>query len=145
MTSQDMVKERFLEFCKLNVNPIPNTIEKQFVKHGWEHLTPVAQAHDGALVISGARVGIRAQSFRQRPEAIVFHCYSNELNLVLCDTCKAVPEARGFLLESVYSFFNTKLVNHDELKALKKQQRGKTETYILGAKPEEKRKRSEKY
>ena len=42
------------------------------------------------------------------------HCYAHELNLVLCHTCRAVSEAKDFfdMLENVYTFFNTSLVNH---------------------------------
>lgn len=66
--------------------------------------------------------GVQAR-FRQRhPEAVYVHCYAHELNLVLCHTCKAIPAASDFfgLLENVYTFFNTSLVNHTKFKELQK-------------------------
>uniref|UniRef100_A0AAR2JDX2 HAT C-terminal dimerisation domain-containing protein n=1 Tax=Pygocentrus nattereri TaxID=42514 RepID=A0AAR2JDX2_PYGNA len=130
VNSQDMVKERFLGFCKLkafDANTITETIETQLVKHGLEHLTCVAQSYDGASVMRGAvgegRGGVQARFKEKHPEAIYIHCYVHELNLVLCHTCKAIPEACDVfdMLESVYSFFSTSLVFHDKLKALKNQ------------------------
>uniref|UniRef100_A0AAR2LVQ4 TTF-type domain-containing protein n=1 Tax=Pygocentrus nattereri TaxID=42514 RepID=A0AAR2LVQ4_PYGNA len=96
VNSQDMVKERFLGFCKLkafDANTITETIETQLVKHGLEHLTCVAQAHDGASVMRGAVGDVQAHFKEKHPEAIYIHCYAHELNLVLCHTCKAIPEA----------------------------------------------------
>uniref|UniRef100_A0AAR2KLQ3 HAT C-terminal dimerisation domain-containing protein n=1 Tax=Pygocentrus nattereri TaxID=42514 RepID=A0AAR2KLQ3_PYGNA len=126
VNSQDMVKERFLGFCKLkafDANTITETIETQLVKHGLEHLTCVAQAYDGASVMRGAVGDVQAHFKEKHPEAIYIHCYAHELNLVLCHTCKAIPEACDVfdMLESVYSFFSTSLVFHDKLKALKNQ------------------------
>lgn len=50
-------------------------------------------------------------SAKKHPEAIYVQCYAHKLNLILCYTCKAIPEATDFfdLLESVYSFFNVRL------------------------------------
>uniref|UniRef100_A0AAR2IPQ8 TTF-type domain-containing protein n=1 Tax=Pygocentrus nattereri TaxID=42514 RepID=A0AAR2IPQ8_PYGNA len=116
VNSQDMVKERFLGFCKLkafDANTITETIETQLVKHGLEHLTCVAQAYDGASVMRGAVGDVQAHFKEKHPEAIYIHCYAHELNLVLCHNCKAIPEACDvfYMLESVYSFFSTSLID----------------------------------
>lgn len=64
--------------------------------------------------MSGPTGGVQARFRRLHPEAIYVHCYAHELNLVLCHTCKAVSEAVELfdLLECVYFFFTTFLVNH---------------------------------
>lgn len=64
--------------------------------------------------MSDAVRGVQAQFRVKHPEAVYVHCYAHELNLVLCHTCRAVPEAIDFLntLESVYCFFSVFLVKH---------------------------------
>lgn len=64
--------------------------------------------------MSGSTGGVQVHFRRLHPEAIYVHCYAHELNLVLCHTCRAVSEAVELfnLLECVYSFFSTSLVNH---------------------------------
>lgn len=78
----------------------------------------VAQTYDGAAVMSGSKGGVQAHFRVLHPEAIYVHCYAHELNLVLCHTCRAIPEAAEFFsfLENVYSFFSTSLVNHHKFK-----------------------------
>uniref|UniRef100_A0A3Q2TPK1 THAP-type domain-containing protein n=1 Tax=Fundulus heteroclitus TaxID=8078 RepID=A0A3Q2TPK1_FUNHE len=72
--------------------------------------------YDGAAVISGPVGGVQARFREQHPEAVYVHCYAPELNLVLCYTCKAIPEATTFfdLLENIYTFFSNSLVNHNK-------------------------------
>lgn len=52
----------------------------------------------------------------KHPEAVYIHCYAHKLNLVLCHTCKAVPEASELFetLESVYCYFSVSIVNHQK-------------------------------
>uniref|UniRef100_A0A8P4KMU2 Zinc finger MYM-type protein 1 n=1 Tax=Dicentrarchus labrax TaxID=13489 RepID=A0A8P4KMU2_DICLA len=100
------VKERFLaltEVSQFDATSITAAIENQLVKKGIDQLKCVAQTYDGAAVMSG-----------DHPEAIYVHCYAHELNLVLCQTCKAVSEATEFfnMLESLHSFFSVSLLNH---------------------------------
>lgn len=53
------------------------------------------------------------------------HCKAFELNLLLCPTLKAIPEACDFfdLLGSVCSVFSTSLVHHHKSETFKKQLR----------------------
>ncbi|XP_039858102.1 zinc finger MYM-type protein 1-like [Simochromis diagramma] len=119
------VKECFLGLRKLerfDAQCITDTIEELLQYHTLSDLLCVAQSYDGASVMSGAVGGVQAR-FRQRHrEAVYVHCYAHELNLVLCHTCKAIPAASDFfgLLENVYTFFNTSLVNHTKFKELQK-------------------------
>lgn len=82
--------------------------------NGLQELRCVAQAYDGAAVMSGPVGGVQALFRQKHPEAVYVHYYAHELNLVLCHTCRAVPEASDFFdfLESLYCFFSVSLVNH---------------------------------
>lgn len=64
--------------------------------------------------MSGSTGGVQAHFRRLHCEAIYVLCDAHQLNLVLCRTCKAIPEAveLSSLLECMYSFFSTSLVNH---------------------------------
>ncbi|XP_073729785.1 zinc finger MYM-type protein 1-like [Misgurnus anguillicaudatus] len=115
--SEGEVKERFLaltEIKSFDAQFIANELQQQIQKNGVAELKCVAQAYDGAAVMSGFTGGVQAYFRKFHPEAIYVHCYAHELNLVSCHTCKAVSEAVELfnLLESVYSFFSTSLVNH---------------------------------
>nr|XP_008281790.1 PREDICTED: uncharacterized protein LOC103358552 [Stegastes partitus] len=90
---------------------IANELQQQIQNNGLAELKCVAQTYDGAAVMSGTTGGVQAHFRRLHPEAIYMHCYAHELNLVLCHTCKAIPEAVELfsLLECVYSFVSTSL------------------------------------
>lgn len=98
-------------------------IEEQLVHYGIGGLMCVAQSYDGAAVMSGAVGGVQARFKTNHPEAIYVHCYAHQLNLVLCHTCQAIPEARDLfeLLERVYSFFSVSLVNHHKFRDVQDQ------------------------
>ena len=113
------VKERLLELCSLkdlNAESITNAIEQVLESNGLNDLLCVAQAYDGASVMSGSVSGVQARFREKHPEAVYIHCYAHELNLVLCHTCRAVPEASDLFdtLESVYCFFSVSIVNHQK-------------------------------
>lgn len=119
------VKKRFLALKKLDhfdAKSITDAIEEVLVSNGLDGLTCVAQAYNGASVMSGAKGGVQARFREKHPQAIYVHCYAHELNLVLCHTCKAIPEATKFfeLLESMYSFFHVSLVHHDKFADVQK-------------------------
>lgn len=107
--SEGEVKERFLaltEIKSFDSQSIANGLQQQIQKNGVAELKCVAQAYDGAAVMSGSTGGVQAYFRKFHPEAIYVHCYAHELNLVLCHTCRAVSEAVELfsLLESVYNF-----------------------------------------
>lgn len=109
------VKECLLELCNLqgfNAESITNAIEQVLESNGLNDLLCVAQAYIGASVMSGS---IRLVQ-EKHPEAVYIHCYAHKLNLVLCHTCKAVPEASELFetLESVYCYFSVSIVNHQK-------------------------------
>ncbi|CAI5691776.1 unnamed protein product [Oreochromis niloticus] len=106
--SEGAVKERFLALAEIksfDAQSIANEIQQQIQNNGLAELKCVAQTYDGAAVMSGSTGGVQAHFRRLHPEAIYVHCYAHQLNLVLCNTCKAVPEAVELfsLLECVLS------------------------------------------
>ncbi|KAG7471604.1 zinc finger MYM-type 1-like [Solea senegalensis] len=118
--SDGAVKERFLALAEMrsfDAQSIANELQQQIQNNGLAELKCVAQTYDGPAVMSGTTGGVQAHFRRLHPEAIYVHCYAHELNLVLWHTCKAIPEAVELfsLLECVYSFFSTSLVNHHKI------------------------------
>ena len=67
----------------------------------------VPQTYDGAAVMSGSKGGVQAHFRVLHPEAIDVHGFAHELHLVLCHSCRAIPEAAEFFsfLENVHLFF----------------------------------------
>ncbi|XP_074535563.1 LOW QUALITY PROTEIN: zinc finger MYM-type protein 1-like [Halichoeres trimaculatus] len=126
VSPQGIVKERFLGFSQLDsfdARSIADTIEQQLEKHGLGHLKCVAQFYDGAAVMSRAVSGVQTRFREKHPEALYIHCHAHELNLVLCASCKAIPEARDLfnLLECLYSFFSTSPLHHHKLQEFQRQ------------------------
>ena len=117
VTADGGVKERLLELVTLkglNAQCITDAIENVLESNGLNDLLCVAQAYDGASVMSGSVSGVQARFREKHLEAVYVHCYAHELNLVLCHTCRAIPEASDLFetLESVYCFFSVSIVNH---------------------------------
>lgn len=119
VTVEGTPREAFLGLYKLDkfdAKSIADGIEAVLQSHKLGDLMCVAQTYDGAAVMSGAVGGVQARFRERHPEAVYVHCYAHELNLVLCHTCKAIPEAVAFfdLLENMYTFFSNSLVNHNK-------------------------------
>ena len=96
VTADGGVKERLLELVTLkglNAQCITDAIENVLESNGLNDLLCVAQAYDGASVMSGSVSGVQARFREKHLEAVYVHCYAHELNLVLCHTYRAVPEA----------------------------------------------------
>uniref|UniRef100_A0A8C6T8V9 Zinc finger MYM-type protein 1 n=1 Tax=Neogobius melanostomus TaxID=47308 RepID=A0A8C6T8V9_9GOBI len=116
--SDKVVKERFITLVNLtafDAKAITTALQNVLDTLGLNNLRCVAQAYDGASVISGNINGVQARFREKHPEALYVHCYAHELNLVLCHTCRAIPEATDLFntLESVYSFFSCSLLHHE--------------------------------
>ncbi|XP_073726196.1 zinc finger MYM-type protein 1-like [Misgurnus anguillicaudatus] len=124
--AESVVKECLLAMKTLkefDAECITTAIEEELVFHGLDKLKCVAQSYDGAAVMSGAVGGVQARFKANHPEAVYVHCYAHQLNLVLCHTCQAIPEAKDLfdLLQSVNSFFSVSLVNHQKFKDVQNQ------------------------
>ena len=100
VTQKGVVRECFLGLRRLksfDAKSIADEIEAMLQSHNLGDLLCVAQAYDGASVMSGAVGGVQARFRERHPEAVYVHCYAHKLNLVLCYSCKAIPEANAFL------------------------------------------------
>jgi hypothetical protein len=69
------------------------------------------QGKDGAATVSGVYSGMQARIKEIQPRAIYVHCASHNLNLVLNDCIKAIPQLCNFysLLEREYMFFGNSI------------------------------------
>uniref|UniRef100_A0A665TNP5 DUF4371 domain-containing protein n=1 Tax=Echeneis naucrates TaxID=173247 RepID=A0A665TNP5_ECHNA len=107
-----------VQLMSFDAHSIADKLQQQLQINGLVDVKHVAQTYYGAAVMSGPTGGVQARFRRLHPEAIYIHCYAHELNLVLCHTCRAVSEAVELfhLLECVYYFFTTSLVNHHKFK-----------------------------
>lgn len=126
VTAKGTVKEHFIELSSLNsfnAESITDAIERVLKSKGLNDVLCVAQTYDGASVMKGEVGGVQARFREKHPEAVYVHCYAHELNLVLCHTCSAVPEADYFFetLGNVYSFFSASMVNHQAFHDTQKQ------------------------
>uniref|UniRef100_A0A8C6M7J5 DUF4371 domain-containing protein n=1 Tax=Nothobranchius furzeri TaxID=105023 RepID=A0A8C6M7J5_NOTFU len=126
VTMEGSLREAFLGLHKLekfDAKSIADGIEAVLQSHNLGDLKCVAQTYDGASVMSGAVGGVQAYFKERHPEAVYVHCYAHELNLVLCHTCKAIPEAAAFfdLLENIYTCFSNSLINHNKFIEIQKQ------------------------
>jgi hypothetical protein len=61
--------------------------------------------------MSGVHSGVQARIKKMHPRAIYVHCASHNLNLVLNDCIKAIPQLCNFysLLEREYTFFGNSI------------------------------------
>lgn len=121
-----ITKEHFIGFIDLqsfNAESITESLQNFLRENGLDNVHCVAQAYDGASVMSGVSGGVQAKFQKYHPEAIYVHCYAHQLNLVLCHTCKAVKEAKAFfdMLEAIYTFFSVSVINHQQFIDVQKQ------------------------
>lgn len=120
----DVVKETFLGFVpleQLNARAILEQIEAFLKANEISTLLCVAQAYDGAAVMSGIVGGVQHLFRELHTKAVYIHCYAHQLNLVLCAACKAIPDAIAFFnsLEALYTYFTASVKNHQGLKETK--------------------------
>ncbi len=87
VTPEGRIKESFLGFSKLfgfDAQSITDAIEQTLKSHKIDHIMCVAQAYDGAAVMSGAVRGVQVRFRECHPEAEYLHCHVHQLNVVLC-------------------------------------------------------------
>lgn len=106
------VEERFLGFvaaASCNAETLTKHLVDTVSKRGLSMKNCVAQAYDGATVMSGSCTGVQARIQQHAPMAVYIHCMAHRLNLVLVDVCKNVNAASEFfaLLEAVYVFMSS--------------------------------------
>lgn len=105
------VKQHFLSYVQatsLNAESLSLYIKEQLIHYGLDPNNIVSQGYDGASVMSGSCSGVQVRIKEVAPCAHYIHCYAYNLNLVLVDTVKSVPDAMEFftLLEHIYVFMS---------------------------------------
>ncbi len=106
------VRERFVMFvdcsdCR-DANGITSLLMKTADKAGLGNVPIVAQAYDGASVMSGNDTGVQKQIRDIHPTAIYIHCMAHKLNLVIVASCMTTRHVEIFFsnLQSLYVFFS---------------------------------------
>lgn len=120
-----LVEERFLGFvsaASCNAESLTKYLVETVDRSGLSMKQCVAQAYDGASVMSGACTGVQARILEYAPMAVYIHCMAHRLNLVLVDVCKNVQCAAEFfvLLEAVYVFMSSGVSHPVFIKTQKK-------------------------
>lgn len=126
------VHERFLGFHpaeKLDASSLVSYIKLTLTKCQIDLHNCVAQAYDGANVMSGSCNGVQALFKKEVPQAIYVHCFNHRLNLVIVDACKSIKTARNFflILQKLYIFLSGSVTHIAFLKAQEKLGISKTE------------------
>lgn len=78
----------------------------------------IAQAYDGAAVMSGSRGGVQVLMKEHFPHAQYIHCYAHQLNLVLKKVCSIIKRIRIFFanISGISPFFTVSPKRSDLLR-----------------------------
>jgi len=93
------IYERFMGFCpaeKLDAISMSDLIKNTILIAGLDLHNCVAQAYDGANVMSGHLNGVQAKIKQFAPNAAYIHCFNHALNLVIVDCCKSNKDSFNF-------------------------------------------------
>ncbi len=136
------VNERFLKFVELSANELDaesltNKIVSTLCQEGRFQIkldNCVAQASDGASVMSGKHNGVQKQ-FRDRVKnpCIFVHCYAHRLNLVLSVSVSSVQCAKEFfdLLKGIITFINGSVRRKQEFSKAQENDDSKLQVLVL--------------
>ncbi|XP_063920420.1 zinc finger MYM-type protein 1-like [Zophobas morio] len=86
---QNAIHEKFFGFIsteKLNAESLNGLIQEKIKTCGLDLQNCIAQAYDGASVMSGHLNGVQARFKRDVPHAVYIHCFNHVLNLAIVDT-----------------------------------------------------------
>lgn len=106
------VRERFMMFVNCSECRDADGITKLLMKTadtaGLRGVPIVAQAYDGASVMSGKDNGVQKQVRDIHPAALYVHCMAHKLNLVIVASCMTTRYIVSFFsnLQSLYVFFS---------------------------------------
>jgi len=110
--SNNSIIERFLGFFQpngLDAESLVICITDALKKHNVNINNCIAQAYDGASVMSGDIGGVQRKIQELVPHAIYVHCYAHRVNLVLVNVCKNESIARDFfdIVQSLYVYMSS--------------------------------------
>ncbi|XP_030753184.1 zinc finger MYM-type protein 1-like [Sitophilus oryzae] len=106
------IEERFLGFVECSqqrdASSLCTLIINFIDKLGLRNFPIIAQAYDGASVMSGRNGGLQAKIREIHPEAIYIHCMAHRLNLAVVDSCNDIQGVKEFfnILESLFVHFS---------------------------------------
>ncbi|KAK9954687.1 hypothetical protein ABG768_016736 [Culter alburnus] len=104
------ITEAFLGFEKTSdtsAGELESKILNSITKNGFNISKCRGQGYDGAANMSGIYAGVQARIKEKEPLATYVHCAAHNLNLVLNDAVKNIPEVAQFYdtIEHLYVFF----------------------------------------
>ncbi|XP_029347858.1 zinc finger MYM-type protein 1-like [Acyrthosiphon pisum] len=105
------VYERFLGFIDVSENQNADALATamiSFFEINKINVPIVAQAYDGANVMSGKFNGVQQKIKSKYPYAVYTHCMAHRINLIVLDMCKLVKDTRIVFncLETLYVYFS---------------------------------------
>ena len=97
----------FEETADTSASELGKKIIGSITKNGLDIAKCRGQGYDGAANMSGVYSGVQARIREKEPLATYVHCAAHNLNLVLNDAVKHIPEMEQFYgtIESLYMFF----------------------------------------
>ena len=105
-------RERFLAFVDCSTartaEGLFDILKLELEKLGLWKLPIVAQANDGAAVMSGVNAGLQTLIKEHHSTAVYVHCMAHKLNLVIVNAFKVNTTVQDFfdLIESLYCLFS---------------------------------------
>lgn len=118
--SRNGVEERFAGFIQLdelNARALSDKALEHLSSIGLVPEKCIAQAYDGASVMSGGTNGVQSLFRKAAKNPCVYvHCYAHRVNLVLVDVSKTVDivgDTFG-LLEAIYAFQSVSSLRHNQ-------------------------------
>lgn len=120
LISSFTIKESFLGFFKVS-NQTAEGLTTQVLKFLENQKIDIhkcrGQGYDGANTMSGAYSGVQKRIKNIEKNAIFVHCAAHNLNLVINDTVKAIPEINNFFadIQNIYVFFGLSIERWDIL------------------------------
>jgi len=106
------VRERFVAFvdcseCR-DAEGITGKLLGTLKTAGLNDIPVIAQAYDGAAVMSGKDSGVQKQVRDVHPMAVYIHCMAHRLNLVIVASCTVNRQVQKFFsnIQSMYTFFS---------------------------------------
>ena len=108
---QDMVVERFLGFYDVSKDKtalgLSNVILRVIQEWNIDSQKVISQTYDGASVMAGPEGGVQCFVREKCPNALFFHCYAHNLNLVLLHCTKSITDVKLFIcnITAFHTFF----------------------------------------
>ncbi|XP_065651258.1 SCAN domain-containing protein 3-like [Hydra vulgaris] len=114
--------ERFIAFIDVQDRTamgLTNVLKEELNCFGLKEKL-IAQAFDGAAVMSGSRNGVQSLMKEVYPNAHYVHCYAHQLNLVLKKVCSSNKRVRRFFstLSGFGAFFTSSPKRNDLLREI---------------------------